>query len=156
MEPVSIYSPLDSSKLLIRLLAIQEAAEDNDPLVCQITPVDLENPDNRPEFAALSYVWGSPQLGSEVMTLGGKPCTIGANLALALRFFRASKPGSWPTPGLTPPEHIWVDALCINQADEAEKAVQVGRMAQIYRSAALVISHLGPGNNLARDGMETI
>jgi hypothetical protein len=38
---------------------------------------------------------------------------------------------------------IWVDALCINQKDIAEKNIEVKRMGDIYKQADRVISWLG-------------
>jgi hypothetical protein len=38
---------------------------------------------------------------------------------------------------------FWVDALCINQEDVAEKNCQVGMMGEIYAGAELVIAWLG-------------
>jgi hypothetical protein len=40
-------------------------------------------------------------------------------------------------------ELLWADALCINQADNAEKATQVKMMRDIYQRAKLVIAWLG-------------
>ncbi|KAM7190302.1 Heterokaryon incompatibility protein (HET) domain containing protein [Rhypophila sp. PSN 637] len=39
---------------------------------------------------------------------------------------------------------LWVDAVCINQDDEAERAVQVNLMGDIYASAAETLIFLGP------------
>ncbi|KXJ88805.1 hypothetical protein Micbo1qcDRAFT_213934 [Microdochium bolleyi] len=44
--------------------------------------------------------------------------------------------GSWG-------ELFWVDQVCINQADEAEKSHQVNQMRHIYNEAAHVIAWLG-------------
>ena len=38
---------------------------------------------------------------------------------------------------------LWVDAICINQHDQAEKAIVVPRMNLIYRRAMEVIVWLG-------------
>jgi len=38
---------------------------------------------------------------------------------------------------------LWIDAICINQNDNAEKSVQVQRMDLIYSNATQVIAWLG-------------
>jgi hypothetical protein len=58
---------------------------------------------------------------------------IGHNLHLALRHLRSP----------THPLNIWVDALCINQADNAERNHQVSLMAFIYTRAKKVVAWLG-------------
>lgn len=40
-------------------------------------------------------------------------------------------------------ERLWIDALCINQADLVERSAQVGMMGNIYRSASNVLVWLG-------------
>jgi hypothetical protein len=147
-----IYPSLDTSRPSFRLLAVHEPAEINGPLICHLEPSYL---DHHPPFAALSYVWGSPSPGSELITLENKPFRVGINLAVALRFFRDEFKTS-AKPDFSPPAFIWVDALCINRADTAEKADQIGRMDLIYKSASIVISHLGSGNDLAKHGAEVI
>ncbi|KAK4155829.1 heterokaryon incompatibility protein-domain-containing protein [Chaetomidium leptoderma] len=49
---------------------------------------------------------------------------------------------------------IWIDALCINQADTAEKNAQVPLMSRIYRQAEQVPIWLGPEND--RGGLHAI
>lgn len=62
---------------------------------------------------------------------------IGKNLYEALVHCRKK------TPSLSKPSILWVDALCINQQDNAEKSLQVQRMADIYRRANGVCYWLG-------------
>jgi hypothetical protein len=41
---------------------------------------------------------------------------------------------------------LWIDAICINQADLVEKGREIGRMRTIYRKAADVVVWLGEGD----------
>ena len=67
------------------------------------------------------------------MTLNGTPFGISANLEAAL--VRLRLPDAERT--------LWVDAICINQDDEAEKRREVMRMSAIYNSAKQVVVWLG-------------
>lgn len=42
------------------------------------------------------------------------------------------------------PKVYWIDAICINQQDDAEKSTQVQAMRDVYDQAKLVIAWLGP------------
>lgn len=55
------------------------------------------------------------------------------NLSLALRHLRLE----------TRPRTLWIDALCINQADEDEKRMQIQRMDWVYANASPIIVWLG-------------
>ncbi len=37
-------------------------------------------------------------------------------------------------------QHLWIDALCIVQDDESDKATEIGKMADVYSNATLQIS----------------
>jgi hypothetical protein len=43
------------------------------------------------------------------------------------------------------PRTFWVDAICINQGDDAEKTHQLALMGRIYKEAARAVVWLGPG-----------
>lgn len=103
--------------------------------------------DDRPTYTALSYVWGDARNRLPI-SVNGSVVSITKNLHEALTSLRESEPESKPeseseagtgTGTLT----LWVDALCINQADNAEKAVQVQLMRRIYHDAARVVIWLG-------------
>lgn len=89
---------------------------------------------NSPAYDALSYTWGD-QSHTFPFVVDGRTLHIHHNLKEALPYL-ARRQSSLP---------IWIDALCINQSDEAEKAVQVRRMYAIYRQAARVWVWLGRG-----------
>jgi hypothetical protein len=105
-------------------------------------PKDVDAPGRKskvhhPKFAALSYVWGSPDNPSHVrITSGRHPGTlpITRNLDIALRHIRHP----------SEVRYIWVDAMCINQADLKEKSHQVQNMYLVYTHAYVTIAWLGP------------
>jgi hypothetical protein len=89
----------------------------------------------KPQYEALSYTWGAR--GSTVVILNDNcPASTTNNLANALRRLRR-RSGK---------RTLWVDAICINQADTAERSRQVALMGRIYSNAWYVNVWLGdPG-----------
>jgi len=51
---------------------------------------------------------------------------------------------------------IWIDAICIDQGSNAEKAKQIGLMARIYWQASLVHIWLGPRDEDSDTAMDFI
>ena len=83
-------------------------------------------------YNALSYVWGE-QSNPSTIYVEGKPLRVTRNLHQALLQIRKS---AYQAP-------LWVNAICINQTDEAEKTAQVRLMKTIFGEADLVINWLG-------------
>ncbi|KAL8708374.1 MAG: hypothetical protein Q9220_006755 [cf. Caloplaca sp. 1 TL-2023] len=83
-------------------------------------------------YIALSYVWGDPT-DARLIDVDGVQVSVTANLYAALRDIQDSA-------RVVP---IWVDALCINQNDNIEKACQVMSMHRIYAGASRTIIYLG-------------
>ncbi|EKG20144.1 Heterokaryon incompatibility [Macrophomina phaseolina MS6] len=97
------------------------------------------NLDANPKFEALSYTWQSdptkPTTSSqEVIRCDGHELAITQNLADALRRLSTVQRDA----------PIWIDAVCINQEDIAERNQQVNMMGRIYSSARAVVVWLGP------------
>lgn len=91
-------------------------------------------------FEALSYVWGSQDDPSYVRVLFGAhlgTLPITRNLDVTLRHLRQPMEA----------RYIWVDALCINQADLDEKSGQVGSMHHVFMAATRTVAWLGPETN---------
>jgi len=65
-------------------------------------------------YKALSYEWGLPSDEDPNITIDGHPVRIRKNLHEALKQLKSTIP---PLSSLT----LWVDAICINQHDNAEK-----------------------------------
>ncbi|KAK1511125.1 uncharacterized protein CCOS01_14887 [Colletotrichum costaricense] len=87
-------------------------------------------------YTALSYVWGSP---SDTLAIYVDNHVFHAtrNLHSALQHIRLFLKPSQIIP-------LWIDAISINQADTVERSQQVSHMREIYTSADLVLTWLGP------------
>lgn len=87
------------------------------------------------QYVALSYTWGHATSIDDIreIEIDGQPFFVRRNLS---GFFdtAAGKGES----GL-----FFVDAICINQLDSAERTFQVREMARVYRNATKVIAWLG-------------
>jgi hypothetical protein len=112
----------------IRLLHI-EAGSDESPILVSLVPTKL---DSAPPYEGLSYTWGTVEFTSTI-TCDGLPLPVTQNLYDALKYLR--QPDK---------ERImWIDAICINQKNDAERSKQVGIMKDIYRKAIHVVIWLG-------------
>ena len=125
----SFYKNSPIPKRHIRVLHFLEAASFDAPLDCGIS---IEPVDEPLEYEALSYCWGS-SVRTKLLKIGCSLVPITANLELALRRSRA----------LGKANAVWVDAVCINQADNIEKNAQVSMMRDIYKNARCVYIYLG-------------
>ncbi|KAF2124687.1 heterokaryon incompatibility, partial [Dothidotthia symphoricarpi CBS 119687] len=95
-----------------------------------------------PRYAALSYTWGSapynkgrPKGSTYQIVVNGVTRPVQQNLHDALDHL-SSKIQDLDIP-------LFVDAICINQADMHERASQVRQMREIYENAELVVGWLG-------------
>ena len=88
--------------------------------------------DDAPKFYALSYTWGIPTQRDLELRMQAPVIPVTENLTGAMYFLGTIVPGTY-----------WIDALCINQQDDAEKSSQVGLMREIYSAAEVVMVFLG-------------
>ncbi|KAK4961454.1 hypothetical protein LTR10_001944 [Elasticomyces elasticus] len=129
MEPL----PANRSHLeLIRLFMI--SSEPGESLTARMHIFAL---DEAPDYSAVSYCWGT-QLPTASLTVFPQvhewyQIGITPSLNSILRRIGEVCPARW----------LWVDALCINQANEEEKSHQVSLMKSIYERAGSVYVWLG-------------
>ena len=123
------YEPLPPDPGTIRLLTIQPAKRKSAALNCTLSTASLRN---HPRYEALSYVWGNPE-DLMLMLVNDKRIAITYNLLEALEALRLHDV----------PRTFWIDAICVNQADDKEKSTQVLMMRKIYSNAAHVVIWLG-------------
>jgi hypothetical protein len=128
-----LYQPL-SSPDSIRVLTLFECDSEDDDIECHLAEIRFSDLDGDAEgYTALSYAWGELNFSHEIW-LGDQRLLIGANLDSALRHLRRRDH----------PIRLWVDAVCINQADLVEKNSQVQQMRKIFSTASETIIWLGP------------
>jgi hypothetical protein len=116
-------------------------------------------------YVALSYVWGD-QADLHKIFLNEEPFYVGHSLYSALKRFRGGfeintmygdleKMTMEDKHDLEAKKHhlesegrlLWVDAICINQDDVAEREAQVKLMSRIYRQADYVYADIGQAGN---------
>lgn len=142
------YRPLLPDKQEIRLIQLLSLDNDesalspgHDTLVsCRLEHASLED---RPYYTALSYTWGDPSTTHEII-LNGQRVQVTRNLENVLRNFLEERQDQRGYDQNT--MILWVDALCINQHDEAEKNQQVSQMDKIFETAAMTILWIGPAS----------
>jgi Heterokaryon incompatibility protein (HET) len=167
------YRPLDRTRQEVRFLSQSCANVRSGTLSYELVHwrFDESTRLTKVPFLALSYVWGpreAPDAGSTI-SVDGKRVPVSRNLRAALSSLcdprpRAAAAGEESSnDGWERMRHfdsvaealrilelegeeslaIWVDALCINQADLDEKSHQIRFMPRIYTNAFSVIMWLG-------------
>lgn len=165
MPPVLLcIAPLAASEIRLLRLAPGAADDDNDDdddddpeIACALIYADMGAAAPAHAYEALSYCWGDAadrkdlaiqtalHPGAAVIQ-GTLPIT--ASLWAALRALR-------PAVG-QPARVLWVDMVCVNQADLDERSRQVARMRDIYRRARRVVVWLGPGTTQTQTAIRTL
>lgn len=167
----AFYAPLTipSAPLHIRLLSLYWS-EKHGPVMCSMDTVEL---DSAPPFAALSYSWGKEAGMPHWIYCNGQRIPVRSNLFRALDFlseppmmilrqadrhlqksdFHGLETGLEPETSYRI-RRLWVDALCIDQENQAEKTEQVQQMGRIYSKAERVISWVSPNVEFNMNGLE--
>lgn len=130
-----IHSPLNQGGREIRLVRFVCGA-DGPVDILETISLELQHVSLNDDisYTAVSYTWGSATGSVEIEVNG---CQFGTtqNLHEALRQFRQDRIESW----------LWIDALCIEQSNDFEKAWQIMEMPEIFSRANTVYLWLGTG-----------
>jgi len=116
------HQPLSRSLDEIRLLKLRK--EKHGPVHCEVEVFPLEQ---APEYIALSYRWGPPSPSHDIF-IADQTLKIRDILHACLLELREDV-DTW----------LWIDQICIAQANTAERNHQVGMMSRIYSNATSVI-----------------
>lgn len=122
------YRDLNTSEREIRLLKILPNSGSGF-IECELLP-SVKLADVHKQYLALSYCAGNAR-NTKPITVNGARCNVFANLHHALNTVRYY----WETHTYRRDLFLWVDQICINQANLIERSIQVGFMRAIYESA---------------------
>ena len=131
-----IYSPIKPWQTRVILL---KPGKFGDDLVATLVEADiiyfdglvLHKTQENVSYDALSYSWGDAPT-THAIRCNGVNVPITQGLFFALQRLRLDRK-----------RYLWVDALCINQADVAEKSTQVSHMFTIFKKAKSVVAWIG-------------
>ncbi|KAK5652708.1 hypothetical protein OQA88_10302 [Cercophora sp. LCS_1] len=133
---------LDETQKQIRVVDISPGRA-NGPIICSSRVVSI--PTSCP-YTALSYHWGDRNDRLSIRFNNQSDFQVTRNLHIALSYLRDEEN----------PVTLWVDALCINQADEGEKKSQIPIMGSIYKMAKQTCIWLGEESSDSDRAMEII
>jgi hypothetical protein len=123
------YSPLKLGEKQIRLLRLDRRIPFLD-LKMELITYDF---DKAPPYEAISYVWGDSKHRENSVILNDQRYCVTINVFNILR--RRSS--------LFKSKLIWIDTICIDQSNDAEKSEQVRMMKEIYHQSDRVYICLG-------------
>ncbi|KAJ9636376.1 hypothetical protein H2201_003542 [Coniosporium apollinis] len=135
------HDTLDHSLPQIRLLTLFPAEDKSADIHGSLNTVSL--PLENREYEALSYTWGDQSI-KHPLFIGEDMLKITQNLSEALRRLRHRHE----------PRTLWIDAVCINQAENTERNHQVRQMRDIYANASKVLVWLGESDEDTDQAME--
>ncbi|KAJ4264203.1 hypothetical protein NW762_005397 [Fusarium torreyae] len=128
----SILPCLDSLQSEIRILEVL-AGEQGSPIHCKFHVTSMD--DDMIPYEALSYAWGINNASSrQTVHVRDKEVDVTESLYGALQRLRLAQQS----------RYLWIDAFCINQADDQEKTQQVSMMCRIYSQCTRCLIWLGP------------
>lgn len=159
-----IWSPLDRVTRQIRLACLAPSANLEEQPTCSLYVVSL---DDNPQYEALSYVWGDPNITTPIQLY-----TVPRRSILQVQEASASLPPTesqvcstqWPVTtnleaALRYLRHestervLWIDAICIDQSNIEERNHQVPLMKAIYSKATAVQVWLGSPTTGSHDAI---
>jgi hypothetical protein len=138
-----LYTPLPDHS--VRFLRILPHSEGYTGIRCSLLTSPLLNSGSAHTYEALSYTWGHEDC-HQFIEIDGYKFRVKPNLYAALSQLQDRLLD----------RILWIDAVCINQDDDNEKAWQVQCMARIYAKASRVIVWLGIATHNSDQALETI
>ncbi|KAF7507391.1 hypothetical protein GJ744_010450 [Endocarpon pusillum] len=131
-EKEFIHTPLEASHF--RLLRLDTLPSQNGFPKCELSAIPLEDTTSTNiAYKCLSYRWGSEDKTHSILL---NNCSFGVSQSL-WEFLNVYQRRSDKN------THLWIDQICINQADVREKNDQVNQMGRIYEQCKEVIVWLG-------------
>lgn len=130
----NVYQPLGSADA-VRLLKFTDGV--GPVLRASLVEVSLNDPHLVP-FMTVSYTWGNAY-SDQRLILNGYPVPILQSVAPLLHMLTSNLSPDFDSRH----DYLWVDSICIDQANLAERASQVKLMRRVYRQASQTLVWLG-------------
>lgn len=128
------HCPLADARTHFRLLKVLSVVEGRPiPVHCELTAFSIAD---TPPYHAISYTWGNPAPLALIL-INGRQMHVRLNCEYALRQTHQIN-GDGIGDFL-----IWIDSICINQLDKAERGSQVSMMGDIFKTATKVLACVG-------------
>lgn len=119
----------DPERPRIRLLTLLRPGLQDDGIRCHLNTYDISDV---PPYDSLSYVWGDAS-DRKLIECNGQPLGVTSNLFKALQGLRLRDEDLV----------LWVDAVCIDQSNLAERSSQIQFMSNIYGNSSRTLIWLG-------------
>ncbi|CAN9249305.1 unnamed protein product [Alternaria alternata] len=141
-ETEYLYDPIFATSQ-IRLIEFSETHPSSSGVNLSIRTFSLRGSEY-PNYATLSYVWGSGEL-SKAINISGSSLRITKNLFdVLLALSSSSRP--WCASTIVEQHryrYYWIDAICIDQHNLQERGQQVSLMGEIYSRSICTLVWLG-------------
>jgi len=109
-----------------------------------------------PLYRALSHAWGK-QYATQSIVVGKRPIPLSPRMKKGIEMICASdQVGSCKRGRQTFSINLWVDTVCNNQANDAEKALQVRATSEISSDAVSVLVWLGTAADSSDCAMDSL
>lgn len=138
-QPHHRFKPLQDPKQTFRILRLLSTNGD-DSIRATMSEKSFGQPiqTHYSKYLALSYEWGDPG-NRQSIEVDGQQYLVRRNL---YNYLTAARDNQWLDDA-----EIFIDAICIDQENKAEKSDQVSQMSNIYSQATHVVVCLGPAEN---------
>ena len=123
------YFPLLQGSEQVRMIRLLRLETCDDIVTLSLCSASLED---QPRYEAISYTWGDTKKRKEIKC-NDQLVTVSENLHDALRYLRH----------VDRARILWVDGICIDQANSTEKSAQIRFMPHIYEAAQTVLVWIG-------------
>lgn len=111
----------------IRLIKLKGSSKSSSAVQFTLKTIRLHSFHNGPDYTAVSYTWAG-QIPDQAVACNGKEMLVTVNALQALKRLRRRML----------PRYLWLDAICIDQANAVEKSSQISNMSKIYENAKVV------------------
>lgn len=130
LEPGTFkHEELPDASTYIRLLEVLSVERSRAvPVHCRLTTWPKAS---APDYTAISYTWGDSSAVTTIL-VNGEGMQVRRNCEDVLTQPCRNKGG-----------YFWIDAICINQADNDEKSFQVASMGEVFEDASQTLACVG-------------